>query len=424
VAKGVTLTIQAGANVNFGSYYLQVNGTLIAKGTSTNQIKFSSGSITYTSYATPYNPQMGSGCIIENVEVSQTAITSAVAIKINQCIINAGLSVTGDSIVSNNNVVGNVNGGYLTNNSITGSVGSQTITCNNITGTVTGQNISNNRITGSVSGGYISNNVIMGAASGYGSGGLVFGSSYLGSLSYPVAENNLIINCQVGVTIQVLVRSWFGSSIPTIKNNVIAGNQVGITYDESIQEQWSVNKTVIQNNNISQNIVGIKLGLNSLCIIVNNNIAQNTNNSVYMQTSGDINLPNNYWGTTEQQAISKSIYDYNEDFNLGRVNYTPYSQVAYPVGLTPSASTVFTQTNTPTPQPPTPTPQPTNQQSTPNQTTEQTPHDTTPTSSPTDIQATSTPKPTIPETSLAVIILVMLLVAFASILCYRRKFYL
>ena len=61
VSNGVTLTIQPGVTVNLGSYYIQVNGTLTAKGTSDNPIRFNSGSITFNSYSTSWNEQTGSG---------------------------------------------------------------------------------------------------------------------------------------------------------------------------------------------------------------------------------------------------------------------------------------------------------------------------------------------------------------------------
>lgn len=40
VGNGVTLTIEAGVTVNFNSYYIVVNGTLRARGSSADQIHF------------------------------------------------------------------------------------------------------------------------------------------------------------------------------------------------------------------------------------------------------------------------------------------------------------------------------------------------------------------------------------------------
>ncbi len=42
VNTGVTLTIDPGVTVNLGAFYIQVNGTLVAKGTSTDKIYFNS----------------------------------------------------------------------------------------------------------------------------------------------------------------------------------------------------------------------------------------------------------------------------------------------------------------------------------------------------------------------------------------------
>ena len=50
VNNGVTLTIEPGVTVNLNSYYIMVNGTLTARGTSDDQIRFNGGSITFNSF--------------------------------------------------------------------------------------------------------------------------------------------------------------------------------------------------------------------------------------------------------------------------------------------------------------------------------------------------------------------------------------
>ena len=45
VNLGVKLTIQPGAAVNLNGFYIQVNGTLTAIGTSTDQIQFTNGEL-------------------------------------------------------------------------------------------------------------------------------------------------------------------------------------------------------------------------------------------------------------------------------------------------------------------------------------------------------------------------------------------
>ena len=41
--------------------------------------------------------------------------------------------------------------------------------------------------------------------------------------------------------------------------------------------------------------------------------------------NNSINAENNYWGASTESEIQASIYDYNDDFNLGEVDYTPFA---------------------------------------------------------------------------------------------------
>jgi len=60
--------------------------------------------------------------------------------------------------------------------------------------------------------------------------------------------------------------------------------------------------------------------------------------------SESVTVSNNWWGTTDQQAISNSIYDSKNDFNLGTVNFVPF--LAAPNPQAPSLNTPI-----PTPHP-------------------------------------------------------------------------
>jgi Na+/proline symporter len=80
INNGIKLTIEPGVTVNLGSYYIQVNGTLTAKGTSTDQIQFNGGQIIFTQVGNGWNEQTGSGCIIENAIVNSAA-TSKLSLK-------------------------------------------------------------------------------------------------------------------------------------------------------------------------------------------------------------------------------------------------------------------------------------------------------------------------------------------------------
>ncbi|MBN1971538.1 MAG: hypothetical protein JXR48_04130 [Candidatus Delongbacteria bacterium] len=57
----------------------------------------------------------------------------------------------------------------------------------------------------------------------------------------------------------------------------------------------------------------------------NNNFTNNsTSYEIYNSSTSTIDATNNWWGTTDETVIQNRIYDYNDDFNLGVVNYLPY----------------------------------------------------------------------------------------------------
>jgi hypothetical protein len=360
VENGVKLTINAGTTVNLGSYYIMVNGTLVARGTCDNPIMFNGGSVTFTSSIAAWNEQAQSGCIIENA-ILTTPITSENAVKINSNTINNALTVTSDSIVTNNNIKGKVNGGTISGNNITGDVFAQDIFSNYILGNVGGPIVSNNYIkvrVGANGNCVISNNTIIGdMSSSADDAGIAVSSAYVGASGYPKIEHTIIANNGVGISVGVLIRSWFSVDIPEIRNNLIIQNGVGIQYSISRQEPWETNQTIIESNTIAKNAIGIKfMGTAQECQIVNNNIQENTNYSIYLhQTTDDVNITNNWWGTTDQSAIAKSFYDYYKDFNLGKVNFVPFLTAPNPNA--PLISSYVEPSPSPSPSPPTPSPE-------------------------------------------------------------------
>jgi parallel beta-helix repeat protein len=360
VENGVKLTINAGTTVNLGSYYMMVNGTLVARGTNDNPIVFNGGSITFTSSSAAWNE---SGCIIENA-ILTTTISCENAVKISSSTINGKLTVTSISIVANNNIKGDVNGGTISGNNITGNVFGQDIFSNYILGNVEGSIVSNNYIRGRVGANgnrVVTNNTIIGdTTSSADDAGIAVSSVYIGTSGYPKIENNIIANSGIGISVSVLIRSWFSANIPEIRNNLIVQNGVGIQYSISRQEPYETNQTVIESNTIARNGIGIKfMGTAQECQITNNNIEENTNYSIYLdQTTDTVNVTNNWWGTTDQSAIANSFYDYYKDFNLGKVNFVPF--LTSPNSNAPSISSFVEPSPSPSPsQTPTPTPSPT-----------------------------------------------------------------
>jgi parallel beta-helix repeat protein len=124
---------------------------------------------------------------------------------------------------------------------------------------------------------------------------------------------------------------------------------VGIKYTISAQNPYGDREpTTIQDNTISQNAIGIKIeGSFEHCTIQNNNIQDNSDYNLHLEgTSNNVDVTYNWWGTNNEQAISQSIYDFEDDFNLGTVDFVPF--LTEPNPEAPDASYVPTPTPSPT----------------------------------------------------------------------------
>ena len=306
-----------------------------------------------------------------------------------------------NSVISNNEVTGTIGGqpSVISNNIITGGgfnsdwggqatsaiyavdiySNSSTISGNSITGTTGAainfnhgsSTISDNTIIGDIRGGAdsvqttIARNTIEGKVGIFQGPMAVFdnvisqGALNCGGNDVSI-HDNVIYDCENGI------RTFEGTA--TIERNVIAKNGNGIYIGD---------QAVVRGNTISENNVGIELNNAHSVTIEYNNIQNSTQNSIYLEeTSSNIEASNNWWGTTDTQEISNSIFDFEEDFNLGKVNFVPF--LTEP---NPDAPEIPPLTTSPTPSPtltPTTTPSPTTSPtSTPTSTPESLPTDFT-----------------------------------------------
>ncbi len=360
VNSGTTLTIEPGATVNLNSYYIQIEGTLVTKGSSTEQVSFNTGTIKFTKNSDGWNETTASGNIIEKAVLSSVSISGFyTSTKLNNDTITGDVTVGGASIVTSNNIIGSVN------------VAGSTVVLNNI-------------IAGGISSGtdatsekypIISSNTISG-----GSGYQQYGIS---STGYGLIVDNTVSGCNFGITI-FTGRTQFGGSIgpnAIVERNNITGNTHGIHLEiYPAMVYGSINPKIISNT-ISKNTIGVYFdGDSRLVTFKNNNIQGNSNYSIYLLGS-DLDATCNWWGTTDQSLINQSIFDNKRDFNLGKVNFVPY--------LTEPRIEALPDPNLPLPTP-TPSPTPT---ITPNPTPTQSP--TAPTESANPIQlSTVTTDPT------------------------------
>jgi hypothetical protein len=127
VNTDATLTIEAGVTIDLDGNYLEVSGTLIAKGSSVDWIYFNDGVINFTSTST-------TSCIIENAILNWIMISISSSVKINSTYIKGAqaknvINIYGGSpMISNNTLTGNVDSIAI----VTIVGGSPTITNNNI----------------------------------------------------------------------------------------------------------------------------------------------------------------------------------------------------------------------------------------------------------------------------------------------------
>jgi hypothetical protein len=360
VDYGATLTIQTGATVNLGTYYyirvngslivqpgvtinmpeqlnaIQVNGVLTAIGTSNNPIQINGkptligGNANEPSYngLISFSPSSQSNSVIENASINNVIIEANNGITFANNEFSSGklLLYGGASEVVNSNISAFV-------------------------ATDASPTISNNRITESVDvSGYdtavISNNVLTGIT--------LDNVDSDGSL---LIERNLITNDSYGGI--AFTGNYYGNLV--IRNNTITNNAWGL-------DILDVNSQNIVYNNIYDNSINVKLE---------------------EPESRDVNLTNNWWGTTDQSAISNTFIDYNKDFNLGKVNFTPFLTAANPEAM-PNLNAITTTASTPT------------------STTSQT-------------QSSSTSAPQAPEFPSAPTVVIVILAVTATALLVRRK---
>jgi hypothetical protein len=377
VSNGATLTIEAGVTVNLNNYYIELNGTLQAKGNITEPIHMNGGSnsfpnyaITFTSLSSGWNELTGTGSTIENAVLNLTTI-----------------DIKGASPKISNNT--------LTDCAIQSLGGSPLIV----------------------------NNTLQGLAD------IQSGISTFAAEFANISDNN-ITGYQTGIEANT-------SGNSTIESNLISGNNQGI---QIISNPGAISGTpLIKNNTITNNSIGIFLTRQSgygmmAPLISGNNIYGNINYSVSSGVSDNINAPNNWWGTTDTQAIAQTIYDKKYDSNLGTVNIIPFLNEP-----NPQAPTVLSSNPSPTPAPtptpnstpiPTPTPTPIPNASptpTPNPTPTPSPH-SSPSTNPTPTvlltqspTSTLNPTPAVPEFPSWSILTFLLLTAMLSAVLFRKK---
>jgi len=121
-----------------------------------------------------------------------------------------------------------------------------------------------------------------------------------------------------------------------ISNNIISGcTKAGIVV--------SGGNPTIQDNTLNDKGIILK----SAATINYNNIQAGI--TLSQSVTADVDATHNWWGTTDTSTIDKLIFDVNDDFNLGKVNYTPLLTKANPEAMPDPNAPAPTLTPTPPP---------------------------------------------------------------------------
>lgn len=345
VLDGAKLTIEPGVVIKFNKNTgLNIDGELIANGTSDAIIKFTSNQSA---------PKAGDWLGILFSDNSKGAVLSSGGNYLSGSVVkysiieyggagtNGGVRVyptnfvlfLSDSIIRDNNEIGiswSGSNSKILNNTISNHRAYGLIVSSN-NNEVTGNTFIGNSQDGVALSGHnntLSNNTITGNSHDK---ALVLDGAYSNTIS-----NNTISNSLVGIQLN---NSSHDNTITgnSIKNNVYSAVEIGgnSSNNQVLRNTLENNgdgvnfwkSTTIKYNNIKNNGVGIVAG-GADSDISNNNIYDNTNYDFKVNTGGtvqNINTPNNWWGTTDKSSIAGKIHDYYDDVSLGKVIYEPYA---------------------------------------------------------------------------------------------------
>jgi parallel beta-helix repeat protein len=359
VNQGVTLTIEAGTTINLNTHYIQVNGTLRARGTEAERIIFNVGQIVFTSVSSGWNEQSGSGCIIEKSNFTSgyhgdTLITGDVTIegaspKVASCDIGS-VDVAGGSPVISKNVIENINLNgtpQVSENTIEQlhiNGGKPVISSNTISHiTSSGDSasiIQNNHISYSPRGEMGQESPIIRL-----SGEATVCNNYITGLVTPSGPDPI----SYGLRTIGPFYTFYGIEVSgnaLISNNIISGcTEASIVV--------SGGNPTIQNNTLNDKGIILK----SASTINYNNIQGGI--TLSQSVTANVDATNNWWGTTDTSTIDKLIFDFNDDFNLGKVNYMPFLAKTNPNAHPTNSLIKPTPSPSPIPLSPTPAPTPT-----------------------------------------------------------------
>jgi hypothetical protein len=398
VSQGVTLTIEPGVTVRFNDgLSLRIDGTLIARGNSSNIITFTSnkfpqtagdwGNLFFTGTSVDATFDVGGnytgGCMLEDVifeyggggatkgiievDSSSPLIKDSIIRESSQSGICAS---SGKPKIVNNRIHDNSRYGVhifewgyyvdICNNTINNNLQGG-VYVGRASGSITNNLINNNEGSGVTLTGDTGGNVVV-------SGNAIWGNLQWGVWAdngyYTINKNLVFLNKAGGIFMnsgQEVVNNIVADNLgrgyssyhaaPPVRNNVFVRNKGDYTvYFAPYSGAMNVDNNTITQNEATLGSVYLHAWTTGPYVgyplFNHNNIFDNTAPYEVLNdyTSGTtINAEENWWGTSNETKISAKIYDWFDKSTIGLIDYSPYRTsiitdipISPPTGLTVS----------------------------------------------------------------------------------------
>jgi hypothetical protein len=296
VDSGVVLTIEAGAQILIDSTKtILVKGTLNAVGTETDSIIFTKNSPDTNKRWGTLNFKFGAKGSFKYCQIEWAGASGIYS--------EADSLYVANSTISNNSAW---EGGGIHNYSGVFTITNSTIS-NNLSFDYGGGICNNGNYECSLT---ITNSTI---SNNYGTmGGGIGNVNGNGSV---IITNSIISNNSAGMGGGIHVRA----GTATISNNLFLNN-LASQNGGSIHSSGYCSVIIYNNTIVDTTSSGAIYGVDSLHF--NNLLA--THCAIRNHSAKDIAADSNWWGTTNTAKIDSLIYDFNDNMNLGVVNYTPF----------------------------------------------------------------------------------------------------
>jgi DNA-binding MarR family transcriptional regulator len=328
VQKSATLTIEPGVTIKFDKEKkFRIDGTLHAIGTDSQRIVFTSNN----GISNATSPAAGDWGTFTFESPSKNSILKYCTIEYSGGIKNFGVKLKIDHCRINNNFAVDNAGGIFNDGSM---VISNSIIAGNSCyesggGIYNGKNIilENCILTNNSAffrgGGFFSNgfgevtlyNSTIAGNNAHDGGGIFLEEGNINIYNCTITENHATSDCGG------IYNDYYANTI--VKFSIIKENSASSSGGIYNIGDIKISNCTISANTAKNNADGIFINEYNSIIIEYSNLI-NSSYTIYLNSLEEISLINNWWGTTNTNLIDQSIYDYYDDFDVGRVNYKPF----------------------------------------------------------------------------------------------------